>query len=415
MKVKVVANELVDTDIEMVSLVRHGANRCPFKILKTDEDDRAETLGSRLQNFFSLAREDAVVTAYYVRADAADKVLPVLKAEGVDVEAAETADGVTRVVVSDVPTRGLLQLTDALAVGVSHPLRDYSDESVVKAYAESIGLQQFAPGVDLALAGLAGAVWSLLNPANGGVREERVAKVDSLLASFRKYVTGLARALPEQVFKVEAAAKAATTEEHDMRTAKLSEAVAGDLGDLLKTEEPAAAAPVVKSADGESMEEEAAEGEGTEFKACAACKTPAECGGAKKCAAAAAAEGVAKTGEGVVEMAKPAAAPDALSSILAALTDLGAKVDGLAKSVKEQQEVTDSLSAQFVEAREDLAKAETVRRATTIVDRTGDMDLALSTLGGSDRHRGQPRPVVKSAEEVWDGLMPDLESFRRTR
>lgn len=37
MKIKIVANELVDGEVEYVSLVKHGANRSPFKIMKAEQ------------------------------------------------------------------------------------------------------------------------------------------------------------------------------------------------------------------------------------------------------------------------------------------------------------------------------------------------------------------------------------------
>jgi hypothetical protein len=38
MKIKLVANELVDGEIEFISLVKHGANRSPFVIVKAEEE-----------------------------------------------------------------------------------------------------------------------------------------------------------------------------------------------------------------------------------------------------------------------------------------------------------------------------------------------------------------------------------------
>ncbi len=37
MKIKIIANELVDGEVEYVSLVKHGANRSPFKIVKAEQ------------------------------------------------------------------------------------------------------------------------------------------------------------------------------------------------------------------------------------------------------------------------------------------------------------------------------------------------------------------------------------------
>jgi len=37
MKIRLIANELVDGEVEYISLVKHGANRSPFKIMKGEE------------------------------------------------------------------------------------------------------------------------------------------------------------------------------------------------------------------------------------------------------------------------------------------------------------------------------------------------------------------------------------------
>jgi len=386
-KVKVVANELVETDIEMVSLVKHGANRAPFRILKADEDGPAAKLGEKLQSFFSLAKGEVAVAAYFIRKDATEAMLPILKAQGVDVGRVTEADGVTVVTVSDASPKGFIQLGDALAVAISHPLKEFSDESIVKAYADGVGLSGFAPGVGLATRGLADAVWSLLNSSDGdeGAREERIAKVDSMLASFRKYITSLSKMLPDQVLKVEAAARSAHTEETDMPKGKLDEAVAGDLDGLLKTEE---VAPATTTTTAEVTATTTDTITVTEPAVSDSVITDAK---------------VTKTEQ-----------PDALAAILAKLSSFDEKLDAVAKSVKDQQVITDSLAAQVAETRTDLAKAEDVARRTTLVDRGGDMDLALSTLGGSDNSRSR-RPVAKSGEALWDGLFSDLDSFRPSR
>jgi hypothetical protein len=376
MKVKVVANELVDTDIEMVSLVRHGANRCPFKVLKS-EDDEPASLGDKFQSFFSLAKGDVAVSAYFIRKDAADKLLPILKAEGVDTSNVSETEGVVRVQVSEAAPKGFVQLGDALAVAINQPLKEFSEESVVKAYADSGGPTGFAPSVNLAVAGLADAVWSLLNSGEAeGSREERVAKVDSMLASFRKYITSLAKTLPEQVFKVEAAARAAQTEEADMPKGKLEpEAVAGDLDGLSDT---------VTKTEATSLSDTTTD------------------------------TVVLKAEEAPSEAPAPEAPPADLSAVLKALEAINAKVDGFAKTVDEIRTSQDSLAALVAETTEPVEKAEAARR-TTVVDAGGDMDLALSTLGGSDTTRGRPRPVVKTDEEMWGGLFSGLDTFRPSR
>lgn len=396
MKVKVVANELLDTDIEMVSLVRHGANRVPFKILKS-EDPEKSSLGGKLQSFFSLGRGGFNVTAYFIRKDAAEALLPVLKAEGVDVSRAVESEGVTVVAVSDLKARGFIQLNDALAVAVDQPIREFSDESIVKAYAEGIGLSDFAPGVSLSVRGLADTVWTILNASDGAEsRDERVAKVDTMLASFRKYITSLAKALPEQVFKIEAATRALIkSEDATMPQGKLNEVVPGDLDGLVKTEAPAPAVePKVEVAKAEEAAPPAAPAEAPAFTPCGECQTPEACTKAGACAAKAAA----------VKSEDP---------VLKALEALSAKVDSIAKAVEDQKTITDGLAAKVGEA-ESLAKSATSTVETTTVVRKGeDIDLALSSLGGRNPER--TREVRKTGEELWGGLFPELDNFRPSR
>lgn len=381
-KVKIVANELLDTDIEMVSLVRHGANRCPFKVLKSDDESPVSKLGDKLQSFFSIAKGEFSVTAYFIRKDAADSLLPILKAEGVDTSNVSESEGVTVVTLSNASARGFIQLTDALAIAVDQPIKEFSDESIVKAYAEGVGLSGFAPSVNLAVSGLAESVWSLLNSNEVlGEREDRIAKVDTMLASFRKYITSLARMLPAQVFKVEAAVRAVQTEDADMPKGKLDEAVVGDL-DGLPTEpvtKTDAEAPVTPSVVTKTAEE-------VKVEPTAAAEKPP-----------------------VTEDK-----PDALASILKALDAINSKVDGLAKSIEDQRSVTDTLAAQVAEATEVLEKAEDSRRSTTVVRMGADMDLALSSLGGSDS-RTPRKTIGKADEEKWGNLFSDLDTFRPSR
>jgi len=392
MKVKVIANELVDTDIEMVSLVRHGANRAPFKVLKSEDADGKPSLGSKLQSFFSLKKDDFNVVAYFIRKDAADALLPILKAQGVDVAKAVESEGVVIVGVSDLQAEGFVQLNDALAIAVDQPIREFSDESIVKAYAENAGLTDFAPGVSLAVSSLADAVWTLLNSTDAdNSREDRVAKVDSMLASFRKYITSLAKALPDQVFRVEAATHELVKEEFPMKV-RLNEVVPGDLDGLSHESAPQAVAKADEAAP------PAAPAEAPKFTPCGECPDPAACLKAGACAKAAAAEAAP------MEKADP---------VLKALEALSAQVASIAKAVEDQKTITDGLTAKVVQA-ETLAKTATKTVETMTVVRKGeDIDLALSSLGG--REVPQPRRIEKAGEAIWDGVMPDLDSFRPSR
>jgi hypothetical protein len=243
MKIKVVANELVDSDIEMVSLVRHGANRCAFKLLKTDD---TQTLSDKLGDFLHLNSGDPKITAFYIKKAATEAVLPILKTAGFAGET-QTFEGVNILKVSDGATKSVFQLTDSVAVGIDQPVKLIADEGIVKAHAVVVGTDGFYPGIGLATTTLDSVVWNLLNSNGDQASPDRLEKTESMLASFRKYVGTLLRVLPKEVLQVEGALRSHEISKEagtDMQKAtKLVEAVSGDL-DILKADAAAATTEV---------------------------------------------------------------------------------------------------------------------------------------------------------------------------
>ena len=61
--IKMIASELVDGEIEFISLVKHGANRSPFKIVKTEESPARPSWADTLALLNQAVAKTTAVTA----------------------------------------------------------------------------------------------------------------------------------------------------------------------------------------------------------------------------------------------------------------------------------------------------------------------------------------------------------------
>jgi hypothetical protein len=358
-----------------------------------------ESFGDKLSHFLKLTKDDVRVGAYFVREPAYDNLKAALEAQGVSLKDVVKADGLVVVHQEDVPFKGFIQLNDDVAVAVDQSFKEFEDESVIKAYSDGVQATGFLPGVSKASESLAQVVWNLLNTSDDSIsKDERIAKVDSMLVSFRKYMSTLLKSLPDQVLKVEAATRGITTEDSEMRnrTAPLKEAVAGDLDgidlskeEVTKTDEEAAD----KKAAAPSDETDVTKG----------------CGPKGKDAEVMDEEEDEDEEEMTVEKTD-------LSKVLEAVAGLTAAVESLAKTQKDQFE---SLSARIektetvAKSAEQVAKTAEVRaKNTVVVNKSDDVDFTYANLGGTNR---DTRKVVKSEGDLWDGLLEDLGTFRGNR
>jgi hypothetical protein len=399
MKIKVVASELVDSDIEMVSLVRHGANRCAFKILKTDEEP---SIKDRIGNFLNLNSEDAAITAFFIKNDALERVLPIFKAAGFK-GTPDQFEGVSILKVSNSDTKAVFQLSESVAVGINQPVKSVADEGIVKAHAVVIGADGFYPGVHLSTTTLDSIVWNLLNSNDENLQTDRLEKTEAMLASFRKYVGSLLQVLPKEIFKIEGALrdldKDKDTGTDSMKVAKLTEVASGDLegielsGDVKKA---AAAdvtpAPVVETPPVIEVAKEAAD-------PCAGMTDEEKTAYKKKQAE--------DEEEEEVDFGK---------SVIKALEAVNSTLKGLQETVTKTQEETKTLADRMGTV-EELAKATSIKagKPVVVVNKSEDSDLALDALGGA-RTRGQSKVRFSKdgivRDSLWDGLFEELETFR---
>ena len=132
MKINMKVNELTDGDVSMISLVKNGAIRAPFKILKADELPQGHSnLGDRISGFFKGATsKDPVVTAVFVKVDKLKETLPVLAEVGLspDIEKSTVVGDVAILkydgyVEEEVGT--VIALTNDVAVGFGSVIKEF--------------------------------------------------------------------------------------------------------------------------------------------------------------------------------------------------------------------------------------------------------------------------------------------------
>lgn len=420
MKVQVPAHELKNASIEKVSLVKHGANRTPFRILKSEDakESTMSALTSQLSKLFQKTEQPPKVTALFVRKSAAPALFPELRKHGYSVEktAAELHGEVVLLKQEgfDAETEGcIVQLTPDLAIGLDRVVKEFSSWQSSSDFSTTLSTQTFYPSVRMAMDALMETFWAAAYESN--TQADFSEKVDAATKAFSKHVTSLAKVLPVEVFKMEAdvlksvfeprsvgtTAPAKTEEGHDTMNKNVlkREAVAGDLAGLFdepvtKADEPTAeaAAPAAETAAPTTEATPAPTAE-------AAAPTGAE---NVKPAAEAAPTPVAAS-----DASAPSAAPTdpALLAVLATLGDglkaLAAGQTELLKRADAQDQRIDQLTKTATEA---VTKAEN----TSIAASLHGLDESLSTLNGHRRLTKGDEPKA----DIWKGLIPAFDRIQ---
>jgi hypothetical protein len=200
--VEVTASELLDADVEYVSLVKRGANRVPFRILKAEEQ---KGMAINLGQLFKTRNPESEI-----RAIAVSKNIDLEYAKGriekagftvADVE--ETEDAHIFKQSENTGTDVVIKVDDdiaVIAINVSKEMETFPSSIDFK---ENMGASGFFPGVKMATDVLVETMWNVMMTA-----ESQEAAADSLgtvLTSFRKYIVSLAGSIPSGAFKLEVA------------------------------------------------------------------------------------------------------------------------------------------------------------------------------------------------------------------
>jgi hypothetical protein len=206
MKIKAKLRQLTDADVRYISLVERGANRIPFRIVKSDSKENSmgidlSKLGLRVTK--SAAPVSATVSAVVLAKNApalVEKAVESLKAEGFDLPVVTSFDdGSVTIAKDDKYMDGgtVVRLSDGVAV-VMKNFDDFGQTLSTSDIGKDADTQGFYEGVSGALNHLRDRVTTVLKSDGDRSKEMREA-----VADFYTYVDGLVAAIPAAVFKAE--------------------------------------------------------------------------------------------------------------------------------------------------------------------------------------------------------------------
>lgn len=203
-KITVKANELTEVGISAISLVKHGANRSPFKILKSNKDGNMHL---NLKTLFSKKEktDEPRVLLVVVPTAKAEAVSAALKNEGQDVVKTEDLEGATTLHLVDEDNENTLifKMSDDLAIGVTGISKSFNSWPEGKNFVQDMSASGFYPGARLATDVFMDTLHTVMYKAEAG--KVPVAKIAKLTEDFSGYIQKLTGELPVEAFKFEKA------------------------------------------------------------------------------------------------------------------------------------------------------------------------------------------------------------------
>lgn len=197
MKIKMKGSELKKVDIEFLSLVKRGANRAPFKVVKAEDGGvAAEKTGliGAVQKFFAMAEPAPAVVAVFVEKSALSRSLPNLADAGFSLNSYDLQDDCVvfkQEGFEDAEQVVMLKSEATVGFAVAN-VGGYADLFSGRLdFDPSVAATGFYPGKNEAMKALQIAM--------------NVEKSDTseTLRSFAAYTAQLTKAIPESVWKFE--------------------------------------------------------------------------------------------------------------------------------------------------------------------------------------------------------------------
>ena len=201
------ANELQGTDVSFVSLVKRGANRLPFRIVKEDKADMLNL---------------AALQQVFVKTDDTPKVVAAVVRKGADLEAAKLRLDQAGLSLDDMAEEGelivfkqpghlaagshdaLIKLADDIGLVVSGLAKAFNGMNVEDtSFAKVFATEAFYPSMRLANEMLGVAVGNIMQKAENA--SDAAALIAKAVDDFKQYVTTLATAIPSHAFKADQA------------------------------------------------------------------------------------------------------------------------------------------------------------------------------------------------------------------
>jgi len=206
MRITVPANKLDNVDVDYISLVARGANRVPFRIIKSQEPRMIN-----LSNLKTLLKKKDTVkkqSLYGVVLPKAladnEQIMAAVAKAGIAIDKKVEKDGVVLLKQED-GEAGDKAVTLKLSDNVAVVLKMFTGVSSDADFNEILKTQGFYPGFSMATEALYMAVRNVLMDDAVKSPDDAVAKVDTALDQFHQYVVGILAEVPPTAFKVEKA------------------------------------------------------------------------------------------------------------------------------------------------------------------------------------------------------------------
>jgi hypothetical protein len=191
------ANALTDVQVNRVSLVRRGANRIPFRLLKGDTDMLD------LSRLFKSDLEASRVTAVVVRKGAEEAAKARLEAAGLSAANPEEGDESTIFHQGKNPEAGdiIVKMDEdvGVVVHVAKGFKPYEFQS--EGFKQSMKVEGFYPSVTTAFDTLRTVMHRALEKSTSP--EDAVGNVAAAIDDFKGYVGKLTSSLPKSAFQLD--------------------------------------------------------------------------------------------------------------------------------------------------------------------------------------------------------------------
>ncbi len=234
---KIPATQLTEVEVKAISLVPHGANQAPFKILKSEDVEPQQTEEVSMINlgelFTRLKSKDAPtvpnVDAIIIQKDGnnVEALKEAIKAEGFSVDNIEEQDEalvLKQVDEVDIDKLQLYKSNDEIVIGVSNTQKAFDPWSSTTNFSENLKKNSFLPGLSLASSVMQETAFEILVSADKA--EDFKELLEKSAADFAAHIVSLASNIPAAAFKLEAITvdKAEVKEEvEEKKEAKKSE------------------------------------------------------------------------------------------------------------------------------------------------------------------------------------------------
>ena len=207
-KLQLKATELVDTDVNFVSLVERGANRIPFRIIK--EEEQMLDLHKIGRSLFRKAEPKPEIVAVITQKGAdPEKVLEVIKTAGLDPTEfmATEKDGILTFAKTDADKAEgtmVVRVNETVGVVVSGLQKAFDGfEFSSTSFSDVMASGSFCSSVCTATDMLNATIGNILAYAESA--DQAADEINKAVGEYQSYVVTLAKGLPVHAFKADVA------------------------------------------------------------------------------------------------------------------------------------------------------------------------------------------------------------------